>query len=181
MTTTTVRSKYRRQGFSLMEVLVVTAVMGFFVSIATSSLVALSRSSTSLVNYQDMNEQSRVMLELFARDLRSAVSVDSVSDTALTIQTITSDGSKKTISYTYSSSAGVIYRQEGSGVRDIILDDVAAFDMNFFTFRGQDTVNPIETKRVQIEAMMERTVLSSKNTNHIISAQFVLRNHRVSS
>ncbi|WP_309399671.1 prepilin-type N-terminal cleavage/methylation domain-containing protein [Cerasicoccus maritimus] len=181
MTTTTAHSKARRKGFSLAEMLIVTAVMGFFVTIATSSVVALSRSSTSLINYQTMNENSRLMLETFARDLRGATQVNSLSDTVLSIDTLTSDGTTQTVTYTYSSSAGLLYRQVGTGVRDILLDDIVAFDMNFYTFRGAETTSTIEAKRVQLEAMMERKVLTTTNTNYIISAQFVLRNHRVSS
>ncbi|WP_309387387.1 PulJ/GspJ family protein [Cerasicoccus frondis] len=180
-TTTTGLSKPRQaKGFSLAEVLIVTALMGFFVMIATSSVVALSRSSTAMINYQDMNEQSRIMLEQFARDLRSATNVNSLSDTSISIATVTSSGATLQVTYTYSSSAGLLYRQVGSGVREIILDDIVAFDMNFFTFRGDPTTNPIEIKRVQLEAMMERSALATTNTNYIISAQFVLRNHRVS-
>ncbi|WP_309387393.1 prepilin-type N-terminal cleavage/methylation domain-containing protein [Cerasicoccus frondis] len=179
-TTTTARSN-KTKGFSLIEMLIVTTVLGFFVMIATSSMLSLSRSSSSLINYQAMNEESRLMLEQFARDLRSATQVINATDTELEIVTRTSSGGAQTVTYTYNANASVLYRQVGVGVREIILSDVSAFDLDFYTFRGNTTNTPIETKRVQIEAMMERSVLSTKNTNHIISAQFVLRNHRVNS
>lgn len=182
MTTITEHSKRRaRRGFSLVEVLISTAVMAFFVAIATSSLVSISRSSSAMLNYQSMNEESRSMLEQFSRDLRATIDVISVSSSGLTITTMTSSGSQTNITYTYNSDAGVVYRQVTGAAREIVLSDVAAFDLQFFTLRGANTSNPLETKRVQLETIMERHALSTQNTNHIISAQFVLRNHHVSS
>lgn len=180
-TTTIVHSNSKSRGFSLVEILIVTAIMSIFVAIATSSIVALSQNSTSLLNYQEMNLQSRQMLEQLARDLRGAVEVHTVSDTGISVDTITSDGTQITVTYDFSSSAGLLYRQVDSKPRDILLTDLSSFDLNAYTFRGATTVNPLETKRVQVEAVMERQTLATKNTNYIISAQFVLRNHYVSN
>ena len=179
MTTTTAHSK--QKAFSLVELLIVTTVLGFFVMIATSSMLALSKSSTSLVNYQEMNEQGRHMLERFARDLRSASTVVAISDTSIQLECTPYGGSQQSVSYTYNAQAGLLFRQVDSQVHTIILDDLSAFDLTFYTFRGEETSNPIEAKRVVIQAIIERSSLSTKNTHFIISAQFVLRNHRVTS
>lgn len=182
MTTITGHFKQtKRQGFSLVEVLISTAILSIFVAIATSSIVSLSRSSTSLLNYQSMNQDSRLMLERFARDLRATIDVVQISADSLEVTTITSDGSEINVSYSYNDAAGIVYREVSGSPREIILSDVVAFDLEFFTFRGDSTTNHLETKRVQLESIMSRKALSTENTNHIISAQFVLRNHHVSS
>lgn len=164
-----------------MEMLVSTSVLAIFVSIAMSSIVSLSKSSTSLINYQDMNKQGRSMMEVFSRDLRAATNVYETTSTRISFDTVTSDGTSQKVTYEYFPNADILYRSINDGLREIALEDASSFNLSFYTLRGDPTTTALETKRVEVAATIERKLLSTKNTNYFVSAQFVLRNHRVSN
>jgi|TARA_B110000495_G_C23022609_1_gene606920 hypothetical protein len=154
-------------------------------SIATGSIMALAKGSESLINYTEMNTQSRVALQLIGRQIRSAADVVSASSSTLTVDCIEGDGSTTRNAYVYSSTNKTLTVTStpagGSSVSNVLLNDINYLAFDYFTLRHVTTTAPLEIKHVQLEAELLRNVLAQTNRNHIISARFMLRNKRVSN
>ena len=199
MKTTLIKSK---SGFSLMEVMVAVTISAFILTSAYAAIISLATGSESLMNYSEMNSQSRKAIELFGRDARATANVNTFSTSRFTLLREVWTGSyyaDRFVTYDYVSAAGTFSRIENSAVlvkgalvpgaevsRKILLYDVE--ELNFKYYRLYDPeikdYDPIartrlEVKHVQIEAKLLRNVLTNENTNYIISARFMMRNKNV--
>ena len=87
-----------------------------------------------------------------------------------------------------------VYKDEGISGKTVNRPDFQrmlqdAYEKKFDTiivykldrFSRNATTATISVKEVQIEGILERTSLSVSNTNHIISARFMMRNRAVSN
>jgi len=157
----------------------------------TSAIMALVKGSQSLVNYSEMNTESRFALENLGRNLRSANSVKAVANDGFRITRVRSDGTQEDLRYDYDAQARTLSLSNlTSGENRVLLHDVnsphAAIYYKLKPTYGtgaaaEPTSNPLEVKHVQLEAELRRDVLNLANRNYIISARFMLRNHRVSN
>ncbi len=184
MTTTTERSRYPRSlrsGFTLLEVMISITLGTLVLGMATGGLLFMSRSLTSLTQYTDMSRDSRVALELFGRDVRMATNVFTANSHTLSVLRADADGGAVIVDYFYDPDNKTFSQQTGNEPPRIILRDIDDLLINYFTLRGDPTVNPLEVKEVQLEALMRRTALTAGATNYIISAQFIMRNRFVSN
>jgi len=144
-----------------------------------ATTMALTRGSASLLNYVDMNDDSRAMLEQFARDIRMGNDVTTSTESRLVFtSTGKNPGTTIPIIYNYVSSAGTLFRTV-NGVQSVVLNDIQQLEMRYFDLAGNPTTNALEVKEVQIEAIMRKKALSVDNTNHIITARFMMRNRTV--
>lgn len=183
MTTTTGHSRpgRLRRGFTLVEVMVTTVLSGMLMAGAMASILTLSQGSNSLVNYVDMNNQSRHALELFGRDIRGATAVRSMSAHRVVVDTSGPNKTTLRVTYEYVPAAGALYRREGNGTPRIILNNIEQFEIRYYNLRQGVAGVPLEVKHIQIESLMRQSSLRADNTNHIISAQYMLRNKNVST
>lgn len=172
--------KLANRGFSLAELLIATAIAAMILTVAASTVVTLAKGSRSLMNYTEMNTQSRHALDNLGLYLRSASDVHTATSTRLVIDRIDHAGNTEKIAYDYDPDARTLTMTRG-GLARIILTDVDSLSFNYFTLRQAPTLNPLEVKHVQLEAELTRDVLSLTNHNYIISARFMLRNRRVSN
>lgn len=191
MTFTTVHSsrgqRGRRSGFTLVEVMIALSLGVIVLGIATGSLVFLARSSVAAGNYQNMGISGRKALEYFASDARmtdDVVGIAVFSGTKRAYSTVLSvyNASKTTeeISYVYNQSAGTFMRYDASGTGTVLLNGVQRLFLTFYDINGNETVDPLAAKEVQLSAKMERKALALDNTDEIISARFMMRNRVVS-
>lgn len=177
------RRRWRqRSGFSLVEAMVATAIGSAVIAATMVSVLAIARSSMSVGNYAEMNLQSRIGLENVGREVRSAHDIMSVTPTSFTISVPRGSGNPpEVLSFRYDQSRGVITRTGRDNVPRVIFEDIDALRFRYYNLRNEETTNPLEIKSVQIDARMVRKLSHLKNTNHLISASFMMRNRLVSN
>ena len=179
MTITTGHSK--KQGFTLVEMLISMTIGAIALSIGLGSIMFLSRGMVGLINYADMNTASRSALEVFSRDIRMGSHVQASTVDYLAFNVDKRDGSSDFVVYEYVDQEGVLYRKFNANPRTALLKEIDEMEMRYFTLRRNPTSKPLEVKEVQFEIIMEKQALQITNTNHIISAQFMMRNRTVSN
>ncbi len=143
----------------------------------TSSYMFLMENSISLGNYSDMNFQTRIGLEKFGRDIRMATKVYTMTTTVVDIDIPKTGGGVTKIKYQYSSPNKTLSRiQLGTGGgTQVILRDVQSFALKYTDHAGATTASTTFVKRVQLDLEMRRNVLTLENTNHVISAHYMMR------
>ena len=198
-----IKTRSSKSGFSLAEVMVAVTISAFVLTSAYAAIISLAKGTESLVNYTEMNGQSRVALEIFGRDARATSEVYHYGTNRFTLLREIWNGSSyvdRFVTYIYVPEAGTFSRVERSvsiikgervpGIemeREILLYDVEELNMAYFRLYDPEIkdFDPVartipEVKHVQIEAKLLRNVLNSENTNYIISARFMMRNKYVS-
>lgn len=169
-----------RAGFTLMELMLAVVIGGIILAAATSTLNMWARSSAAVGNYSDMSGSCRRALDIFASDVRMANDVTISTATSFTFRAFDSGTGSVTVNYTFDSTADTLTRTY-NGTSTVILNDVDQFGFAYSDLNLATTTNPLSVKVVQIEAILEKSVLNVSNTDEIISARFMLRNRRVSS
>lgn len=170
------------RGFTLPEMMISIVLMAIVLSMTASAVLALAKGSQSLVNYSEMNTESRFALENLGRHLRSASDVISVSETTFQIKRVNGSGATEEIQYVHNPSTRTFTMNNlSTGETDVLLNDVNSLTLNYYTLRQDPTTAPLEVKHIQLEAELTRDVLTLTNRNYIISARFMLRNRRVSN
>jgi prepilin-type N-terminal cleavage/methylation domain-containing protein len=195
--------KNANAGFSLVEILVAMTISVFILASSYATIISLAKGSESMINFSEMNTQTRSALEMFGRDARMCKNVLDFSATKFTGLREIWDPSTSTyvdryVSYEHVPTAGTFKRTVYAkkplvgGLGAVISSDDLLFDveeMNFYYYRLVDPEIPdydpialtkLEVKHVQLEAKLKRTVLNLDNTNYIISARFKMRNKDVS-
>lgn len=166
-------------GFTLIELLTATSILGLTFSGLLSGLVFTSKSTCSLGNYSDMVRESTFFLETFAREVRMAEDVNAIGPSAFSMD-VAFAGGPKTIEYEYRAASETLVRTE-NGVESIVMSDVDWVDFKYYNVLNVETNTLMEVKSVQMEAELEKRALDLVNTDHIISARFLMRNRTVSN
>jgi prepilin-type N-terminal cleavage/methylation domain-containing protein len=182
----------RRRGFTLVEVLVATALSAFVLAGVLSALIFLSRSGFRASGYSELESEVRRGLDAFARDTRSATDVHWNNSQSITL---TVEGAPVTYAYDNdpaSPTHRTLYRVAGDATslqaRLVLIHGVdPAFSFQRFKVAqpGVDdnrASNDCETKQLQLSLHAARTNLSTvAASNSAISARYVLRNKRVTN
>ena len=174
----------RKAGFTLVEVMVVVVLSSLIAAMAMPTLVFFSKSMLGVGNYGEMSAKSRSALEIFSRDLHTAESITAASSSSFTV-TLPDELNSATVVYTYSSANKELTRMEtpasGTATSRVLFGDVNRFAFVYYNRLGVDVTNSAsvltESKSVQINAELLKEVLSVANTDYIISARFLMRNH----
>lgn len=188
-----------KSGFTMAEVIMAVTISAFVLTSAYAAIMSLAKGTESLVNYTEMNNLSRNALEIFARDARMTKDVSDWSASKFSGKRKVWNGTGyvwRYIVYEYFPNAGTFERSvftvdadntPGTELEnEILLYDVE--DLNLVYYRMHDpeinNFDPIarsvlEVKHVQLEALLTRNVLTTENTNYIISARFMMRNKYV--
>ncbi len=169
----------RKRGFTLSEVLIAMSISSVFMSGITSSYMFIFKSSLGMSQYMEMNTQSQIGLERFGRDMRMAVDVTTASSTQMTLQ-VQGESGTRTVEYIYDSSSNSLNRVEGSWTLTVI-GNIESLSFSYYNLLGNTTTNPVEVKKIKLEALLEKMVFEVKNTTNIVSAKFMLRNRKVST
>lgn len=172
------RRTARRDGYSLLELIIATT-LGALVSTAVFSLfLFVARSSLGIVNYSEMNTESRFGLELLGRDVRSAQQIAS-GFSEETFELTLPGGA--TVSYRYRPEAPgrPLVREDPSGEETVILSGVEALRFLYFDLQGGSATVPLHVKQIQLQTRLVRRTVSFDNTERVVSARYVLRNKEV--
>lgn len=184
------RSCDRRQAFSLVEMLMAMTIGSIVLASILATFIGFSKRTQSLGAYTQMNNESRISLEILARDVRSAENVTVATASALSLVMPTAAPyNGHLIEYNYNSILDTFSRVErdsGGNVIDtrVLLDGVDIFSFSYYDPLGVGL--PVATpslllsvKGIQIEAKLLRTISGLDATDFVISARFMMRNRPV--
>lgn len=164
-----------RRGFTLVEVLVSTTLLGLLMLAVLTSFVFLLRSQQSLANYTDMNADARRLLELLSRDTRSATTVTDFTATSLTLVVpVDTAGGTGEVTYDFDPADSVM-RRTAAGATVTLATGVDAFRFTYLNGNNAVTTSLAELKQVQLSLHLARTVSLATTSQYVISAQYTLR------
>lgn len=174
-----IQNRRSKKGFTLAELLIAIFITTLLSVGVTNSFILISRNFFAIGNYVDLNAQSRQSLEMFGRDMRMTAVIYSATSTAIDVDIMTPTGAQN-VSYTYDAGARTFTRVEGTFSK-VILEDVDALTMNYFTITDGATHSIGSIKKVQLSAITQRYVQNIKNTDHLITATYMMRNRMVAN
>ena len=200
-TFSTPRTRKHERAFSLVELIVGSAISGFVLVGVLTSFLMLGRVSTSIQQYTEIETKARKALELMSRDIRLAYFVNSASATSVELwlpdTTSTRDVHSYTVVYTYDSTNKKITRSEKvepSGtavVQDLVTGVLPITGTNIFNYYRYNTAagyvdgfnsanvasTTAEIKQLTVDFILARSKTTvAQATNKILSARFILRN-----
>ena len=166
-----------RAGMTLVEVVVASAV-GSLLAVAVASFIIYSaRSFVSIMNYSEMQGDSRNALDIITQEIRQATALTSYSTNNLTF-----DLGGTPLSYTYDAAAKTLIRSRG-GENKTLLRQCDTLTFSIFqrnpvggTYDQYPTATAATCKLVQLYWICSRKVLGTRlNTETIRSAKIVIR------
>lgn len=182
-----------RAGFTLIEVLISSALASAVLAAVFSTFLFLGRSGANMANYTTMEAEARKALELFAEDTRQGGGVIWNSATSLTLVV-----NNLPITYAYNAGARTFtrtYRPSASSTATrtvVLVTGITDFSFlaykitgtpitDFSTAAARAQAN-VSTKQVQLSLSASRTATTvTTATNIVLSARYVLRNRKVTA
>ena len=162
---------------TLVEVVVASAV-GMLLAVAVASFIIYSaRSFVSIMNYSEMQGDSRNALDIITQEIRQANALTSYSTTNLTF-----DLGGTPLSYTYDPTAKTLTRTRGAENKTLLRQcetlNFSIYQRNPVggTYDQYPTATAATCKLVQLYWVCSRKVLGTRlNTETIRSAKIVIR------
>ncbi|MGB0416211.1 MAG: PilW family protein [Coraliomargarita sp.] len=172
--------------FTLIELMIAIGLFGIVMAAILPTFMVFARHSTSLGNYAEMGMDSRYALEIVGRDLHGATSLTLAEEGQITL-VLPADMGGSTVNYAYDSGLQTLTRtvtSGGSSKSRVLFDDVERFTFTIYNRLGNSLGKNAsewpsilnEAKSIQMDAVRERKLLSTKNTDYVISAKFMMRN-----
>lgn len=180
-----------RSGFTLVEVMVATALGAVILAAVMSSYLFVGRNLARVSSYQALEAQSRIALAYLSRDLRHAQAVKSgTTPTASAVTLVLPSGE---VAYTYDHATRSLRRTATFGVSpEITLLHNDTCECTAFTFRyftatdgvptdqsSPATFVPFSIKQVQVAFAVESPATWSAATRtryEVVSSRHFLRN-----
>ncbi len=164
-----------RLGFTLVEVMVSTSLLGMLMIAVLSSFIFTIRSEQALTNYNLMNTEARGLLELLSRDSKCALDVTNFTASSVTmVIPLDTDSHTTSVTYGYDSSAGTVSRETG-GVTRTLATNVSSFTFSYYNGLNIATTSLVELKQIQLTLRLARTVSLATTSQYVISAQYTMR------
>jgi prepilin-type N-terminal cleavage/methylation domain-containing protein len=169
-----------RSGFTLVEVLITSAI-ALVVAAAISLLYMFSsRAFLTLNNYTDMCERSQLALDKMSKDIRQAKQVTDFTTNGITFQ----DVNGNPLQYTYDPTAKTLSRLSGGKTTTYLTSCDA---LQFWIYLPSPTSNSFtcyspayvtNARVIQITWNCSRLIRGQKTTTESMeSAQIAMRNH----
>ena len=168
--------------FTLVELMVASA-LGLLVATAIAMLAYFSsRSFVAMANYTDMNQSSRLALDKMSKEIRQARQLTSYATNSLTFQ----DVNGNSLQFTYNSPGHPreLVRVSGGQTTSYLTNcDSLQFwiyqqTMKSNTFDCYDPAYVTSARVIQVTWICSRKILGIKATTETVqSAQIVMRNH----
>jgi prepilin-type N-terminal cleavage/methylation domain-containing protein len=177
-TTSTKPKLSRSAGFTLIEIMVASAIGVLLLAVCLSLSLYTTRSIASLTDSVDLSARSRHAIDYMSKKLRQASAVTSNSPTSVVV---TFKG--KPLTYTYDTAARTLVEND-QGTKKVLLKDCdnlkftlykrAPVADSFDQFPAQSTL--IEAKVIKVSWHCGRTVVGRKSGSaEMASARIVLR------
>ncbi len=168
-------------GMTLVELLITMSLMGVIMAGIMSAYFFITKSSMSVGNYAEMSGDSRLTLQIFARDVRMATDVKAFTSKSVDLEVSYSDTDIRDVDYAYDVDTGILTRTVDSTDVFTLLTDVSELEFEFYNLLGNETTNVLEIKRIHFSAKLLKKVMHISNTNQVISAGYMMRNRKVSN
>ena len=177
------RRCHLRQGFTLLELMMVLACSSIILAGILTSYIYLIRGFSAVANYTDIHQQAGYAVAIFTKDMREVSNVGSCTPTYLqvTVPTnFTASGTvagSKTITYAFTSNA--LWRTDSSGGGQKI--QAASVSNAVFTLYGTNGValatNTVAgAKGVQMDLVLCKYIGNQANSEEFRSARVCMRN-----
>jgi len=168
------------RGFTLVEVMVATALAGIMVTVIAMLAYFTSRSFVAATNYTDMALSSRMALDNMSRAIRQARQVTAYATNSITLL----DDNGNSIQYTLNPATGSLVNVSG-GVTNTYLTGCNSLKFWIYqrspisnTFACYSPANVTNAKLVQVTWSCSRKIFGAKVNNEVVeSASICLRNH----
>ncbi|HLS27913.1 MAG TPA: prepilin-type N-terminal cleavage/methylation domain-containing protein [Opitutales bacterium] len=168
-------------GFTLVEIMVSSALSMMLLAGILAAFFHLTKTGIAMGNYHDLERDSRMALQFFARDVHQADEAHWPNSQTLRLSV---DGDD--ILYLYDSNARTFVRR-AAGQPDMVLAS-GIRNLNFRSFDISQnelplTSNPSNagplTKMIQVSIELERRAGMSSNRASVISSRYMMRNKKV--
>lgn len=177
-----------RTGFTLTEVLIAVSLGAIIMLAVLTAFLMIGRSTAAAVNYIEMEKQARQGMERFGQDVRMAQYLTTVSANQVTL-TIPSANGTDDIDYIYDSSAKTFTRNGRDPVTYVantsttLIKNVQNCEFRRWMLGSTGPANSdASADQLQIRlTISQKSVTVATNTNLVVSARFVMRNHRANT
>lgn len=171
--------------WSLIELMVAIFCGTILLASLTVVTVFSARSYLAIANYRDLDDNSRMALDILSRDIRSMEMVTSYA--ANSISLVALDGS--TVSYTWNSGTTAFTRTYtpvgGPATNSVLLTNCTALAFHIYSqvpigsFQFPDaTTNSAQTKLINVSWRCARAIFGTEtNSESVQTAKIVIRNH----
>jgi prepilin-type N-terminal cleavage/methylation domain-containing protein len=176
----TKRGPWRRHAFTLVEVMVATALAGIALTAMALLSYFTSRSFVAATNYTDMALLSRMALDNMSRAIRQSRQVSAYSTNSITLV----DASGNTVQYTLNPATRTLINVSG-GVTNTYL--TGCNSLRFWIYQRTPMSNSLtcytpadvtNAKLVQVTWSCSRQIFGANVNNEVVeSASICLRNH----
>jgi len=167
-----------RRAFTLVEVMVTTAVSSIVMAAVAAMALYTGRSFAMLANYVDLDNTSRTALDIMTRDVRQVDSVESFASNKVSFV----DYDLETLTFAYDSDSRTLTRIKGNERKELLREcDELTFRMfqrntisNTFDLVQSD--NTYEGKAIDVSWICSRKILGAKvNTESVQTARIIIR------
>lgn len=169
--------KFHR-GFTLVEVMLTLAVATLFVlGVISFTTTTFKQGTFAIGNYTDLNEKSRLTLDLLSKDIRNASALTSFATNSITLTNL------DTTVFTYAWDGKAVTRTY-AGVKTLLMTncDYLCFNVyqrnptNNFSFVSSSST-PSQTKLIDVSWRCSRSYNGTKlYTESVQTARIVIRN-----
>jgi len=185
-------SPQSRHGFTLVELLVGSALAAIVMSAVLSSYVYLGRNLTKLANYQTLESKGREALTYLRRDFALAQNVKTGTSPTQSTVTLVLPGGE--VTYTYASNKLTRTANFGANPSVTLLKNdfctCPTFAFQYYTTNGdapldQNTATayvPYSIKQIQVSFTVQTPSVhsvSTRATYEAVSSRFLLRNKQL--
>lgn len=178
-------SKTRSRGFTLVEMLIATAVGGLVLSAVMAMSLFSARSFAAIGNYVDLDIKSRTALDTMTSDIRQALDLSSASSNGLSFHMVDiGTGTTNVLQYIYDPSGKTLRRsylgQSTTLLTNCTFMQFALFQRNSIQTNSYEqfvTADVASCKVIQLTWICSRDVLKGRlvNTESVQSAKVVMR------
>jgi hypothetical protein len=172
-------TKARRRAFTLAEIMVASGVAGIFFMVLGSLTFFAARSFVAMANYVDLENKSRLALDILSHDIRQSDSLASGTSN----QIVLNFTNATQVTFTYDPGSKTLTRTFNGVIRTNLLTECESLRFSMFqrnpingTYDQFPVGTPGTCKLIQMDWKCSRQILKARvNTEVVQSAKIVIR------
>jgi prepilin-type N-terminal cleavage/methylation domain-containing protein len=178
-------------GFTLVEVMVATALVGIILWGVLTTNFQLVRSGVRITQYSEMEAQVRRGLETFGHDVKNAKDITWNGSADITLTVPTSAGTTTQATYAWNSATESFFVVPGADSRlttgriylvsglPALTGGTPSLAFSRFDRDGNPATTDLSTKRIEVSMTVKRKTSDATATQNSVSASFTMRNKAV--
>lgn len=163
--------KQNQKGFSLLEVVLVIALIGILLTAMLPYFSTLNTSWLLFESESEVMQNSRVAIEYFEREFTQAYKINSITDSTNNLGSITfekSDGTLVTL-LTDNTGSEMVFSLEDSGTRHEIAGPISELKFVGYDANGATTNIPALIKSVELSFLLDQSVVSTNRYTKLVT------------